>query len=85
MKKFLFVLPLLIGLHVDSLPAFAGQNNIQAKTWEEEYLSDPRCAKWAKDNPEEAAYMKADWEEVQKIKAKPVITNIGDCHRLVRI
>ena len=51
----------------------------ETKTWEEEYLSDPGWAEWAKENPEEAAEMKRDWEEVQKIKSRGVFDNYSDC------
>ena len=51
----------------------------ETKTWEEEYLSDPEWAKWAKENPEEAANTKRAWEEAQEIKSRGVIDNYTDC------
>ena len=70
MKKFIFLFPLVIGVHINMQPVLANQNTVTSETWEEEYLSDPRWAKHYSENLEAASHSKANWEEVQAIKAR---------------
>ena len=67
-----------------NMKGYSKQPQKVAKTWEEEYLSDPRWAKYYADNPEAAAYSKAQWERAEEIKARDVIDNIEDCAMVSR-